>query len=238
MWRFGEDCRIWRSRDVEIWRGFRNLEIFRCGDLERIRNLEISRCGDLQKIWRSPALAPQFTCVRNRGLEPIPTLGPKPALFERFAPLALRIHVSFGLTFGLLASRHLQRSQPLRDVHTSCRGLDALVDVENSSIRPDVKRPARCEAHHAEHTIGSGSFFRGIGEDRIVGADMLGEFLVRLGVVHARREVGDVECANRVAALTERLAFRRSSACKRFGKPRQHHGALAFEIRERVRLAV
>ncbi len=43
-------------------------------------------------------LAPPFTCVRNRGIEPIPTLGPKPALFGRFAPLAFRIQVS---SFGV-----------------------------------------------------------------------------------------------------------------------------------------
>jgi hypothetical protein len=67
---------------------------------------------------------------------------------------------------------------------------------------------------------------------------VLGKLLVGLCVIYADREVGDVEGADRVAALTERLAFRCSSAGEGFWEPRQDDGAFAFEVSKPVDLPV
>jgi hypothetical protein len=61
---------------------------------------------------------------------------------------------------------------------------------------------------------------------------VLCERLVRLRVVDADGVVGDVELPEGGAALTERLAFRCSSAGERFGEPGQHDGVLAFVVGE------
>jgi hypothetical protein len=67
---------------------------------------------------------------------------------------------------------------------------------------------------------------------------MFGEFLVGLRVIDADGEVGDVELADRFAALTERLALGRSSAGEGLREPCEHDGALARVVGESMRLAV
>ena len=71
-----------------------------------------------------------------------------------------------------------------------------------------------------DHAVGSRYLFLGIAEDGIVRLDMLGELLVRLGIVDAGGEIDDVgEGPDVVAALTERLAFGRSTTGERFREP-------------------
>ena len=70
------------------------------------------------------------------------------------------------------------------------------------------------------HAISGSYLFFGVAEDGIVRLDMLGELLVRLGIVDAGGEVDDVgEGPDGVAALTERLALGRSATGERFGEP-------------------
>ena len=71
--------------------------------------------------------------------------------------------------------------------------------------------------------IGLRDAFVGIAQDRIVERERVGEFLVSLDRVTARGEVVDRKSTDFVAALTERLAFGRSTTGKRFRKPRKDH---------------
>src|SRR5688500_7493989 len=60
---------------------------------------------------------------------------------------------------------------------------------------------------------------------------------VRLEIVRARHEPGDIELPDRVAARTERLALGRSPAGERLREPRQHNRAAA-EVAQPPRVAV
>jgi hypothetical protein len=89
-----------------------------------------------------------------------------------------------------------------------------------------------------DYAIGGGDFLVGIAEDGIVGYDVLGELLVRLGIVDAGGEVDDVgEGPDVVAALTERLALGRSATSERFGEPGDDD-RLSLVVGETMRLAV
>ena len=134
--------------------------------------------------------------------------------------------------------RYAELRQLRGDVPTSSRRLDVLIDVHDRSIRPNVERPARCHPDYAKYAVRFGCFLRLIGKDGVVGADVLGKLLIGLRVVDANCEVGDIECTNRSAALTERLALRGSSASERFWEPRQNDGALASKITQRVGFTV
>ena len=101
------------------------------------------------------------------------------------------------------------------------RHLHRLVDVQDAAVDADVERPARGHADHAEHAVGGRRGLGRVGEDRVVGLDVLGELGVGLGVVDADREVGHLERPNGVAALTERLALDRSTTGEGLGEPGQ-----------------
>ena len=89
-----------------------------------------------------------------------------------------------------------------------------------------------------DYAVGGCDFLLGIGEDRIVGFDVLGELLVRLGIVDAGGEINDVgEGPDVVAALTERLALGRSTTSERFREPGEDDG-LALVVGQTMRLAV
>jgi hypothetical protein len=89
-----------------------------------------------------------------------------------------------------------------------------------------------------DHAIGGGRLLVGIAEDGIIGLDVLGELLVRLGIIDTGREVDDVgKGADVVAALTERLALGGSTAGECLGEPGKNEG-LALVIRQAVHLAV
>lgn len=104
--------------------------------------------------------------------------------------------------------------------------------MEDLAVRPDVERPSGRDTHPPQHTVRVGDFFRPVRENRVIRFHVLSEFLVGLRVVDADREVGDVVLPDGSAALTERLAFGRSSAGEGFWEPREHDGALAFVIGE------
>ncbi len=89
-----------------------------------------------------------------------------------------------------------------------------------------------------DHAVGSSYLLLGIAEDGIVRLDMLGELLVRLGIVDAGGEIDDVgEGPDVGAALTERLALGRSTTGERFREPGDDD-RLALVVGQTMRLAV
>lgn len=111
------------------------------------------------------------------------------------------------------------------------RGADLLVDMENPSIEANVKRPSRSERLIlVDDAVSGRDLFGGVAQQGIVYCERLRERLIRLRWIYADREVRHVELPNRIAALTERLAFRRSSSGERLGKPGEHDDLLAFVI--------
>jgi hypothetical protein len=89
-----------------------------------------------------------------------------------------------------------------------------------------------------DHAVGGRYLFLGVAEDGIVRFDMLGELLVRLGIVDAGGEIDDVgEGPDVVAALTERLALGRSTTGERLREPGDDD-CLALVVGQTMRLAV
>ena len=90
--------------------------------------------------------------------------------------------------------------------------VDASVDVEDLALGVDVVGPAvrQCTLRRYD-PIGLRDTFVGIAQDRIVERKGFGEFLVSFDRVTARSEGVDRKSTNLVAALTERLAFGRST---------------------------
>jgi len=78
------------------------------------------------------------------------------------------------------------------------------VNVENPAIHADVERPSRRKRLvGVNHAVGQRDVFIRITQERIVDAQRLRESLVRVGVVNADGEVGDVERPYLIATLTE-----------------------------------
>jgi hypothetical protein len=125
-----------------------------------------------------------------------------------------------------------------RNIRAGRRRLHRFIDMENPAVGADVERPARCEAEAAQNTVGGRNLFRRIREDRVVGLDVLGELPVFFCAIDAGREVSDVELPDGLAALTERLAFGRSTTSERFREPGEHDGAVALEVRKSIGLSV
>src|SRR5258708_2872681 len=133
----------------------------------------------------------------------------------------------------LLGGRHVELFQVRDQVLTGVSRAHLPVDVEDLAVRSDVERPAI--GHFADvelavigqHTVLPRGFLRRVGEDREVGLLLLRERgVVRQGV-DADHEIRDVERANQLAALTERLAFGGSTTGERLGEPCQHDGFAA-----------
>jgi hypothetical protein len=114
-----------------------------------------------------------------------------------------------------------------------------LVDIENLSIEANVKGPPRGERLIlVDNAVCGRDLFGGVAQHGIVQAERLRERLVRLRLIYADREVRHIELPNRIAALTERLAFRGSSSGESLGKPSEHHHLLALVIGQPIGLPV
>jgi hypothetical protein len=89
-----------------------------------------------------------------------------------------------------------------------------------------------------DYAVRGSDLLLGIAEDGIVRLDMLGKFLVRLGIVDAGGKEDDVgEGPDVVTARTERSAFGRSTTGERFREPGDDD-RLALVIGQTMRLAV
>ena len=113
------------------------------------------------------------------------------------------------------------------------------IDEQNLAFLAEVKRhPGRMLAVALDQAVGFGRAALGIAENRVVEIQRFGEFCVGLRIVATRRKVGDVELADFLAALTERLTFGRSTTGESLRKPSNHNGPLVFEIRKPIGFAV
>jgi hypothetical protein len=139
----------------------------------------------------------------------------------------------------LLGLANLEALQLLDDILTGRLGADLVVNVQDLAVRPDVERPARRKrVLGIDDAVGGCNLLFRISEDGVVGFDVLGELLVRLGIVDAGGEIDDVgEGPDVVAALTERPAFGRSTTSERFREPGDDD-RLALVVGQTMRLAV
>jgi hypothetical protein len=84
------------------------------------------------------------------------------------------------------------------------RGANLLVDVENAAVGSDIKSPSGSKrlilVHHA---VGFGDLLRRITQQREVDAERLRKRLIDVRWVDANRKIGDIECADVIATLTE-----------------------------------
>ena len=127
---------------------------------------------------------------------------------------------------------NLQALQLLDDILAGRFRTDLGIHVQDLAVRADVERPACGElVLGINHAVSGSYLFLGVAEDGIVRLDMLGELLVRLGIIDARSKVDDVgEGPDGSAALTERPAFRCSATGERLGEPRENY-RLALVVR-------
>jgi hypothetical protein len=111
-------------------------------------------------------------------------------------------------------------------------GIHFFVDIQNLPVFADIDRPAKREfAFLCDDSIGFGHFFAGITQQGIVDVEFLGELLIVCRSITTGSKVGDVEFADFLATLTERLAFARSATGFRFGIPENDDRFLSFETR-------
>ena len=129
-----------------------------------------------------------------------------------------------------------QLSQLGSDRSPVSRRLDLLVDVLDFSITADVERPAR-DAGGGD-AVGLCHLPRRITQKRVIHTQGLRIRFVRFLCIDADGKKRDVERPDFIPALTERLAFRRSTAAERLDKPDEHYRLLATEISQVIRLAV
>ena len=85
--------------------------------------------------------------------------------------------------------------QPGGHVRSRRVGLHLAIDVEDLAVGSDVEGPASRKAHRGQHAVRGGDLLVGVGQNRIVGLERLRKPGVGLEVVHAHREVRDVELA-------------------------------------------
>ena len=137
------------------------------------------------------------------------------------------------------ALRNAELRELLGDGFALCRRTDLLVDVQDASVIADVERPARRKRLiFVDNAVRFRQLLGRIAQQREIDPQRLRELLVGFRGVDADGEIRNVKGANELAALTERLAFRRSPAGERFGKPREHDGALAFVVGQAIGCSV
>ena len=117
--------------------------------------------------------------------------------------------------------------------------LDLLVNGEDLPVDADDEGPTTGNvALGVDDTVRGGDLAVRVAEDRIVELQRLGEFAILLRLVATGGEVGQVEFAERLAVLTERLALGRSAPGERQREPGDHHRPFAAIALKRIRLAV
>jgi hypothetical protein len=102
-----------------------------------------------------------------------------------------------------LSPRDLELVQSLGHVAARCRGVHIAVDVQYSAVEADIERATRGVAA-LQDAIGAGGLLARVAQDWVVQSKGFCEFAIRLGVVDARREIGNVERSDLLAARTER----------------------------------
>lgn len=113
------------------------------------------------------------------------------------------------------------------------------VDVQNPAVQADVERPADGWSRVVlDHAVRPPDLARSIAEQRIIDRQRLGKSPEFVRRIDARREMLDVERANRIAALPERLALRRSTTAECSRKPCEHDYLFAAVICEAIRAPV
>jgi hypothetical protein len=131
----------------------------------------------------------------------------------------------------------LEVLQSLGHVIAGARGLHVAVDVQDAAVHADIKGVARGIAI-LKYSIGERGLLTRVAQDRVVQMERLGKFTIGLGIVDARREVGDIERADLLAARTERRAFGRSAAGESLREPCKDDRFLPFEVGETVAFPV
>jgi len=118
-------------------------------------------------------------------------------------------------------------------------GTHALVDEEDALVAPDVEGPARRERLIRIHdAVAARDLTARVAQNRKIHGQGLREVLVGLWRIDAGGKVCDVEDANVIAALTERLALGGSTGSERLREPPQHNPSPAQILAQRVGLAV
>ena len=116
---------------------------------------------------------------------------------------------------------------------------DFAVDVEDLAVDAYIEGPARSGrfvvSDYAVHL--RGTTFR-VAEERVINIKLRSKLLVFIEGIDAHGKKRYVECANLVAALTERLALRRSTSAERSREPGEHDRLLATVLRQPVSPAV
>ncbi len=107
---------------------------------------------------------------------------------------------------------------------------DRLVDIQNFTVFANIVGPTAREAGGTEAAKRFCDLFARVAQNRVIQIQALGKLSVSFNWINAGGEVCDVELANGLAALTERLAFLRSAAGERFWVPGDDKGFLPFEV--------
>ena len=115
---------------------------------------------------------------------------------------------------------------------------DLPIDVEDAAVLADIERPSRRQADDAEDPIRPSHFLRRIAQDGIIEVQRRGKLRVGLRPIDARGKIPDAKLPQRLAALTERLAFGGSTARKRFREPRDDDRFVSGVVLQPINTAV
>ena len=135
----------------------------------------------------------------------------------------------------LLLFGNPQLFQLRRDIRAGGVGFHLVVDEEDFPVLADIERPARSHLSIA----GSGAVRLGdgatrIAQDRVIGTERFRKLLVCFRVVATGGEIGHVELADIITALTERFAFCRSATGDGPADPPEKRRVGEERIEERV----
>ena len=118
-------------------------------------------------------------------------------------------------------------------------GFDRLIDVNDLAIFANVDRPSLGIAvGRINEAVRLSNLATGIAQQREVELQFVGKLLVQLLFIATGAKISDFKLLQGGAAVTQRLAFRRSATGLCFGIPSDHHRLLPDKIGELVHLAV